>query len=200
MCIDFLRKFPTPTCAPLFLEKFPACEYRCCFPRGFLSIMFLVKKTQPVHRYIRGLPTCSSFSGKSSQRARGFSRGVPNICMFLRVGESPHVLLHVFFGRVKSPCACFLFWGEVRIPNVHRYFGEIQMSIDILGYFSRDQPFLEEKNPANALASAGFLGETRPSILAAIVVQQFYTFGRQRFEKMLNHLTTTTCCLCGARE
>ena len=47
--------------------------------------------------------------------------------------------VHGFSGGVHH--MCMFLGGKVRIPNVHRYFGEFQMSIDILDYFSHDQPF-----------------------------------------------------------
>ena len=101
MCIDFLRKFPT--CTPPFLVKLSASEYQCCFPGNFLFIIFLI--SQPTPGYIRGLPTCSSFSGRSC--LHWFWWEVPSNGMdFLNSSMCLFILL-----AVKPPtCACFV-WG-----------------------------------------------------------------------------------------
>ena len=133
MCIVFLEMFwhvhrffgEVPNMCNDYLRKLPACA------------MIFCGSFQHVRRYFWGapsmsssevpnmsintagkIPTCPWFSGRRSQHVHGFSGGVPHMCMFL--------------GR------------KIWIPNVHRYLGKFQMSIDILGYFSHDQLFFVE--------------------------------------------------------
>ena len=131
MCIDFPRKFPT--CTPLFLGKFPTCGNRFSGESPYVFVIFE-----------RKLPTrCPSIYRGGCQRVYQFLAEVHNMHIHF-VGKfrifawifwwsSQHARRYFVLG--KFPTRTSIFWGssqhvhvffwEIRIPNVHRYFGKI---------------------------------------------------------------------------
>jgi hypothetical protein len=181
MCIDFggssqhVHRFSaeSSTCASIFrgssqhVRRYfwgSSQHVETDFPGKLLTCSsFLNENYQlDVHRYIEGVTnvsinfwqmftTCASILLGSSEYLHGFS-GVLNMrAAILFWGSSQHV--HRFSEEV--PNMCMFFFGKFESQMSTGILGKLQMSIDILCYFSHGQRLFEEEKPSKYI---DFLG------------------------------------------